>query len=192
MYLIITRRNRFIEENKGQTKTYEIALSGVFLALSVVFLFFASIVPGIELTILALSGVLIMIFVNEVNIKGGVLLYVASLLLSFLIVPNKSILLMYGFIFGPYSIIKAAIERYVNSRVLQYVLKILMFNLLLGAGFLIFKAAFFTGVNLPDFAWYILLAGAQAMLILYDFILTYVVRFYEQIIPKRIRKKGTF
>ena len=163
------------------------ALSGIFLALSVLILFFASIVPGIELSILALSGVLVMVIVNEVNIKGSIVFFAASLLLAFLIVPNKSILLMYAFIFGPYSIIKSIIEKYLNNKVTQYILKLIAFNILLGAGFFIFKEGFFIGVELPDLAWYLILMGAQFMLILYDIILTLIMSLYERIIPESIR-----
>ena len=164
------------------------ALSGIFLALSLVVLFVASIVPGIELTVLALSGVLVMIIVNELSIRGGVVFFVGSVVLAFLIVPNKSILLIYSFIFGPYSIIKMVIEKYANNKIIQYILKIIAFNFLLGAGFFIFKEAFFAGVELPGLAWYLILAGAQIILILYDFILTLVMSLYEKIIPEAIRK----
>lgn len=157
------------------------------LALSVVVLFFSSIVPGIELTILAASGVIVMIVVSETSIRGGIIFYIAAVILAFLIIPNKSILLMYAFIFGPYSIIKSIIERYIKNRIIEYVLKIISFNILLGAGFLIFKEAFFAGIELPDLAWYLILIGAQVMLVLYDYILTLVVRIYERIIPESVR-----
>lgn len=157
------------------------------------FLFLASIIPGLELTVLAISGLLVMIIINEVNIKGGLAFYVATGLLAFLIIPNKSIMLLYIFIFGPYSIIKSFIEKYFsNHKILEYILKILSFDILLAAGFMIFKEAFFAGINLPDFAWWMLLIGAQVMLILYDFILTYAVRFYERRVPESIRGKRLF
>lgn len=156
-------------------------------------LFLASIIPGFELTVLAISGVLVMIIVNEVNLKGGLAFYVATALLAILIIPNKSIMLIYVLVFGPYSVIKGCIEKYfIDHRVLEYVLKILSFNLLLGAGIMIFKEGFLSGVSLPGFTWWVLLLGAQVMLILYDFILTYVVRFYESRVPESIRGKRLF
>ena len=157
------------------------------LALSVVVLFFSSIVPGMELTVLAVSGVIAMIVVSETSIKGGIVFYAANVLLAFLIIPNKSILLLYAFIFGPYSIIKKVIERFVKNKIVQYILKLAGFNILMGVGVLIFKEAFFAGIELPDMAWYIILIAAQVMLILYDYILTLVMRIYERIIPENIR-----
>lgn len=157
------------------------------LALSVVVLFFASIVPGIELTVLAISGAIVMIIVSETNVKVSIVFYGAAVLLSFLIIPNKSILIIYAFIFGPYSIIKSVIEKYTNNRIVEYIAKILAFNALLGAGFLIFKEAFFTGIELPDLAWYLILAGAQVMFVLYDYILTLIIRIYDRIIPESVR-----
>ena len=157
------------------------------VALSVVVLFFASIVPGVELTVLAVSGAISMIIVSETNIRGGIVFFAAVTLLSFLIIPNKSILLIYVFIFGPYSIIKFIIEKYANNIILQYILKLVAFNAMLGLGFLIFREAFFAGVELPDFAWYLILMGAQVMFVLYDYILTLIMRIYVKVIPESIR-----
>lgn len=157
------------------------------LALSVVVLFFSSIVPGMELTVLAVSGVVAMIVVSETSIRGGIVFYAATVLLAFLIIPNKSILLLYAFIFGPYSIIKTIIERFIKNKLIQYILKLLAFNFLMGIGFLLFKEAFFAGIELPDLAWYLILIGAQIMLVLYDYILTLVMRIYERVIPENIR-----
>jgi len=172
----------------GKTrKTYEIALTGVFLALSVVVLFFSSIVPGIELSLLAISGVMIMIVVHETSIKRGIVFFTASLLLSFLIIPNKSILMLYGFVFGPYTLKKVFIERYFKNKILEYILKLIVFNILLGLGYLIFKGAFFSSIELPGFAWYIVLVSAQIMLVLYDYILTLIIRFYDRVIPAGVR-----
>lgn len=157
-----------------------------------VVLFIAGIIPGFELTVLALSGALVMIIVNEVNIKGGAAFYVAVTLLSFLIVPNKSILLMYAFVFGPYSVIKAVIEKYIHNKILEYILKLLAFNIMITLGFMLFKEAFFTGIGLPNYAWMLLLAGAEVMFILYDFILTFIIRFYERMVPESVRGKRLF
>lgn len=163
------------------------------MALSILILFLASIIPGLELTVLAISGLLVMIIVNEVNIRGGLVFYVATALLAILIIPSKSVMLVYVFIFGPYSIIKAVIEKLIiDHKVVEYILKILAFNLLLCAGIMLFKGAFLADIALPGFAWWILLIGAQIMLILYDFILTYAVRFYESRVPESIRGKRLF
>ena len=173
---------------KGR-RTYEIALTGVMLALSVVVLFFASIVPGIELSVLALSGMIVLIIVSETSIKRGILFFAASVILSFIIIPNKSILLIYGFIFGPYSIFKSFVDIKIKKRFPAFVIKLLFFNIFLAAGFLIFRWAFFAGVELPDLGWYLILAGAQIMLVLYDVILTMVMRVYDRVIPEKLKGK---
>ena len=44
------------KDNQAKTKTQTIALGGICLALTVVFIFAGSIVPGIELTMFAISS----------------------------------------------------------------------------------------------------------------------------------------
>ena len=170
-------------------RTYEIALTGIMLTLSMLVLFFASFTPGIELSLLALSGLLIMIVIHETSLKMGVLFFIASLILSFIIIPNKAILILYFFIFGPYTLIKSVIEKHIDNKFGRYILKLVTFNALLILGYVIFRQALFSGVVLPDQAWYILLIGAQVMLLLYDGILTLAVGFYNRKIPDRVKGK---
>ena len=67
----------------------KIALGGICLALTVIFLFGGSIVPGIELTLFAISSLFTAVMILETGVKGGVLLYAGAVLLGFAIIPNK-------------------------------------------------------------------------------------------------------
>ena len=55
----------------NQTKTKAVAISGIFLALSIVTLFAATIVPGIELTLYALSSFYIAFVMIEISLSAG-------------------------------------------------------------------------------------------------------------------------
>ena len=87
-------------------KTFKIALGGICLACTVLFMFGASIVPGVELTLYALSSLFIAVMIIETGIKGGIGLYVAAILLGLLIVPKKLGILPYVCLFGLYGILK--------------------------------------------------------------------------------------
>ena len=93
------------------SKTIKIALGGICLALTMVCLFGGSIVPGIELTLFAISSVFTAVMVLEAGVKGGLLLYVAAVLLGFAIIPNKLAMIPYTFLFGYYGIVKYYIEK---------------------------------------------------------------------------------
>ena len=84
-------------------KTNRLALGGIFLALTVVSLFIASVVPGIELTFYALSSVFIGLMILETGIGGGLLVYAAAALLGFLLIPNKAAVVPFIFFFGIYN-----------------------------------------------------------------------------------------
>ena len=69
---------------------YQLALGGVFLALTVVSLFVASVIPGFELTFYALSSVFIGLMILETGIDRGLIVYVAAVFLGFVLIPNKN------------------------------------------------------------------------------------------------------
>lgn len=78
------------------SKTMKIALGGICLALTVIFLFGGSIVPGIELTLFAISSLFTAVMILETGVKGGVLLYAGAVLLGFAIIPNKLAMIPYA------------------------------------------------------------------------------------------------
>lgn len=107
-------------------KTYQLALGGICLALTIIFMFGASIVPGAELTLYAISSLFIAVMILESGVKGGIALYIAAALLGLLIVPNKVGVLPYIGMFGLYGIVKFYIEKLKNP-VAQVMLKVVFF-----------------------------------------------------------------
>ena len=93
---------------------YKITLGGICLALTLVFMFGASIVPGAEMTLYAVSSLFIAVMIIETGVKGGAALYAAAVLLGLLIVPNKIGILPYACVFGLYGIVKFYIEKVKN------------------------------------------------------------------------------
>lgn len=168
-----------------KTKTSKIALGGICLALTVIFLFAGSVVPGIELTLFAISSLFTAVVIMETDIKGGVLLYVAAVLLSFVLLPNKLALIPYAFFFGYYGILKFYIEK-LHSAAGQLIIKALFFAAVLSIGLLGFKELLLGSIHLPDYPVILLIAGGIIMLLVYDYIYTLLINFYL----KRIIGKG--
>ena len=154
-----------------------VATTGIFLALSMVTLFFATFIPGIELTLYAISSFYVAFIMVEVGVRGGWLFYVASVLLSAMIVPNKAGLIPYAMFFGLYGIAKYYIER-ISKLPIEIPLKLLFFNVSFGIGLIFFQELFLGAISVPDLALPILIIGAQIFFLLYDYIFTLVICFY--------------
>lgn len=169
--------------------TYKLALGGICLALTLIFLFGASIVPGAELTLYAVSSLFIAVMIIEFGIKGGVILYLASVLLGFLIVPNKLAILPYACLFGLYGMIKFYIEK-VRHPAAQICMKLLFFGVVLGAALTAFREVLLGNIRLPQMPLALLLAGGIAMMLLYDLIYTLLIRIYRERIKRE--KKAEF
>lgn len=166
--------------------TRRIATAGVLLALSVATLFAASVVPGIELTLYSLSTVYVAIMVIEFTPNTGWLFYFASVMLTWVLLPNKAALVPYTIFFGMYSLIKYYIEYYLKKvpQVVQIILKLVYCNTIFALGISFFGIVFLGALHLPDLALPILLAGAQVFFLLYDYILTLLIGFYLKRRPK--------
>ena len=169
-------------EGKG---TYKIALGGIFLALTVVALVIASVIPGLELTFYALSSVFIGMMILETGIGGGLAVYAAAIILGLSLVPNKVALIPFIFFFGIYAVIKCIAEK-PKQRTVQMIIKIVFFAAVFCVAFLLFRELFFGNIDMPDWSFPALLIAGTAAFILYDFIFTLILELYK----KRVNKKA--
>lgn len=165
--------------------TKQIVTGGVLLALSIVTLMAASMVPGIELTLYALSSVYVAIIVIEFSANMGWVFYFASVMLSFIIVPNKFAIIPYTVFFGLYAIIKYYIETFKKiNRPLEILAKLLFCNLMLLLILQFFTAAFTQAIHLPELSLPVFAIGIQVFFLVYDFLLTLIIGFYRRRRPK--------
>ena len=165
-------------------KTFKIALGGICLALAVIFMFGATVIPGVELTLFALSSVFTVIMIIETGVGGGLLVYAGACILGFVLIPGKLAIVPYVFFFGYYGLIKYGIEK-IKSGAAQIVLKLLFFAALMCLGILGFKSIPAEGINLPEYPSGLLIAAGTLMLLLYDYILTFIISFYRRRMPMR-------
>ena len=154
-----------------------IAPGGICLALTVICIWLASFIPA-ELSMYAISSVLIGIMIIEAGMKGAWLLYVSSLLLCFILVPNKLALLPYAFFFGLYGIIKYYAER-INNKPMQYVAKIGIFTAVFAVAYLFFNELFFEVITLPAYSTASIFILAIILFVLYDYIFSGLLSLYR-------------
>lgn len=166
-----------VEQHKQRTK--QTALSGVLLALSTATVFLASFIPGVELTLYALGSFYIAVVIIETSTRGGWLFYAASCFLSLILIPNKTAILPYIVFFGIYGLVKFYIEK-LNNQITEIILKLLFFNCTWGLGIYFLKDILLGSIELPDYPVWVLIIGAEAMFLLYDYIYTLAVIYYQK------------
>lgn len=169
----------------NRNKSFKLALGGICLALTLIFMFAGSVVPGIELTLFAISSVFVAVMILETGVGGGILLYAASVLLGLFLIPGKLALLPYIGLFGYYGIVKYFIEK-LPSAVFQIVLKVVFFAVIMCIGLLGFKELLLGAVELPEYPVFILIIGGILLMMLYDYIYTLIIKIYVT----RIQRKG--
>ncbi|ADQ46665.1 hypothetical protein Calkro_1819 [Caldicellulosiruptor kronotskyensis 2002] len=154
--------------------TRKITYAGMMVALTIIFLIFASILPRANSIFYILCSVSIMIIVWLFGIKEGFIVYIASSLLGVFLIPNKFVAMVYILIFGLYPIIKALCERGFPIYI-EFFLKFLYYNLALIILYFMFKLII---RELPHFKFGMLLTvvSSEVIFILYDYLLTLILQ----------------
>ena len=167
-----------------RTDTTKLAVSALCLALTVAALVGASLIPGTEMTFYAIAGLFSGVVIMENGLKGGALVYVGALILSFILVPNKFAILPYGLFFGLYGFVKYFTEK-ISAAWAQIVVQIVFFGVISAASLKFFKGLFLGNIELPDMPMAIIIIGGVIMFLLYDYIFTLAVNIYR----KRIQRE---
>ena len=156
-------------------KSKSIAESGLFVALTLAILYLAAYLPVSTITILTAVSCIIPIAMIRNDIKYSFLIYIASSILSFLLIPIK-ISLSYILFFGLYGIIKHYIEK-INNLYVEIPLKLLSFNIILFSSYFVLNSLIIniSNINIP--LWSLFLA-AQIVFLIYDYALTLIITMY--------------
>lgn len=146
--------------------------------------------PYLTYAVPAVAGLFIMVVVIEIDKKYALLSYVASSFLVFLFAENES-KLMYIFLLGYYPILKAVIDKK-TGKVLQWILKIITFNISVLLVYFVFASLF--GVDVESFGTFgkfsavIFLIFGNFVFVLYDITVSKMAMFYIYKLQPKIRK----
>ncbi len=178
------------------------AIGGMTAALSVV-LMLPTVIGLWTYALPAFAGILIMFTVIELDKKWAAGIYIAVSILSLVLLPNKEAAVFYACFFGHYPILKALIEGKRMPRTIEYILKIILFNVsVLAASFIMLKVF---GMPLTELlgtegetSWWaeytisLTLAVANVTFVAFDYLLTTAVVIYLRSWQKRFRKLFPF
>ena len=156
-------------------------MGGLVAALSLVLMLLTSIIPFGTYAFPTFAGILLILLVFNLGYGYAFAVYFITAVLSFLLVTDKEAALYYAAFLGYYPIVKGLIER-IKSKVIQYIIKLLLFNVcIIGAFYIgIFllsvpKESFtLFGVYLP---WVFLILG-NIFFVIYDLCVTRLVTLY--------------
>lgn len=165
----------------------KITLCGITVALSVVFMLL-SYFPYLTYAVPAITGLLTMMLVIEINIKWAFAAYIAASVLVFIFAEPES-KLMYICLFGYYPIVKALVER-INKPVIEWILKLAVFNTAAVLIYAVFAGMF--GISIQDFdafgkyGAYVFLAAGNVAFVIYDIAVSrlsvaYMIRLHPKI-----------
>ena len=170
----------------GKSKTRDLAFAGIITAFTVLVLVLESVIPTGRAGFLALSSFLLCAVYLESGMRWLMATYVASTLLALLLVADKIGLLPFVLLFGIYPVIKNLVER-IRSIWLEWALKLAGFNILLLAGYAVFRPLL--PAALTGSAYVIpAIAVFEFGFILYDLVFTQWIHFYLERISPRIRR----
>lgn len=168
----------------------KIAFGGILTALCIILVYIAAYLPTGKLGIYALSSVVIAVAVVELGIKSGTAVYAASAILIFLLTGSINALILFAIFFGSYPLIKYYIEKQ-RSAAAEMLMKFGSLNLLAILYLFIYSQLLgVSAVNISSFPlWTVIGAAvlAQAVFLVYDYILSRLIYYYINRIKKALK-----
>lgn len=147
-------------------------------ALTVIALYFASVLPTNKLFLIALTTAIMSVSILTTGIKNSVLVYATSSILSFFLVSSKLIVISYILIFGIYSLVKLYLEKY-NKLLLELVGKLMFFNLMLLCIYALVKLLLVDTISL-SYSIYVIIVMAEVFFIIFDYALTVFITQFKK------------
>lgn len=158
----------------SKSKSANIAKGGLFVALTLAILYAAVFIQFNTLFLLGLTAAIIPLALITTDVKNAILVYLTSLMLSYLILPDKTLWLLYTIIFGPYGIGKYYIESMRNTPI-EICLKLLYFNCASILFFFLYKFLLVPSLSLKSSIILVIIAGNIAFFI-FDYVLTVFIQ----------------
>ncbi|BBF43244.1 hypothetical protein lbkm_1931 [Lachnospiraceae bacterium KM106-2] len=150
---------------RKQLSTRLLALGGIFSAFSIALLYVATTVPNMQIVAYGLASLLPACLIMEGSLKAGVVFYLETSILAFLLLPNKLYVLPYVLLFGHVGLWKWYMNN-MKNKVLGFILRLVCLNI--GAGLVFLTARSIIG-SARFGGWVATLVLVEAFLVLYDY-----------------------
>ena len=167
---------------------HRVSLTAMFAAMSLLFLYLASVLPTMRVAMFFLSSIFVMGLVLEEEIGLAFLMFGAVSLLSLLLMPNILRVVPYVLFFGHYGIGKYFIETNIKDKVIRYVAKLLYFNVAVALIYFLARKVFVQDLVDTGIAVWLLIILAEIAFVVYDFLFTKVTSYYFNNIRRFLMK----
>lgn len=175
-------------------KCTQIAIGGVFSALSLLLMFLTGLIPFATYALPAIAGAMLIAVLHENGRSTAFLVYVSVSVLSMFIVPDREAAVMFVLLFGYYPIARELIEK-LKIKLVRWVVKLALFNIAIISSFLVMIFIFGMKEVLSDMsdwgkysALAFLLVG-NIIFIAYDIIIEkYTLIYINWFKPKYLRR----
>lgn len=161
-------------------KSKKIAYSGMLLAVNTILFIMLNIFQHNTIFIMGLASCIVAIIIMEWGVGAGILFYVASVIMGFMIIANKLYWIVYALTFGTYGIAKFFIEKS-RSLIVEYILKLLYANISLAITYFAVKNI----VYIPTDIY--LLLGFEVAFLIYDYVYSMFIDYYNRNLKRFIR-----
>ena len=171
---------------KKQNSASKIAYPAILGALSLIFVYIASMIPSGNWGFVAIAGLFPAAAVISVGLPSGILCWVGVSVLSLLLIPSKFCALLYSVLFGLYPIIKSLIEK-LKKNIVCYLLKLLFFNAAFTLIYIIMRAALLDSLPSVLHAGWLLYVVGNIVFLAYDFGFSRLISFYIARIGRAVK-----
>ncbi|CEH35855.1 hypothetical protein [Romboutsia lituseburensis] len=158
----------------------KIAYGGILLALNTILLLFINVIPINTLFIMGVASLIISIVIMEWGPKSGVIFYIGTVILSFIVMTNKAQWVAYILTFGVYGLVKYFIEQD-RQIYIEYILKLIFANIMIFILYLILKSFIQIPINI------ILVLAFEVVFLIYDYVYTSFIGYYNEKLKKLIK-----
>lgn len=163
--------------------TKRVALSGVFSAAAVLLMAVGSVINILNMTCAFAAGFAVIITRIELDRTSALGVFAASGLLAFVLLPDKSVAMMFLCYGGLYPILKEFCEK-IPNRIAQYTVKLIVSNALLTLMIWICRYFVTAGDEALGFEILVYIAG-NFVFAVYDMALTLIISRYYKIFKHR-------
>ena len=159
----------------------KISYSGIILAINLILLILINVIPMNTIFLMGLASLPISIIIMEYGPKSGLVFYIASVILGFIVINSKFQWILNTFTFSIYGLIKYIIERD-RPIYTEYILKMLFANIAIFIVYLILKPFVYIPINLFTVLTF------EVLFIVYDHIYSLFIEYYNTKLKKIINK----
>ena len=168
------------------------ALGGMIAALSTVIMLITYLSPLFVYTAPPFAGILLIVILEELNVKWAAGTYVAIGLLSMFMIADKEAAVFFVFFFGYYPIVREYLRGKIESKRLLFFAGLVLFNVSCACAVLLCAFVFHIDYSsfYKDGKILIVLSVLlmNAVFVVYDILIARVHEYYKKRIKRRIKK----